>query len=116
MLVEKIVATGPATGADGAVAVALQSLGLTTTAETLAHAMRHLLHQASSAPFAALATNMPASELVEGLVALGVEPIFIEIARRRMVADGGGIDPILDAEIERHVLDFVSSVVNGAVA
>jgi hypothetical protein len=115
MLVEKIVASEAVPGLGGTVKDVLQSLGIATTAETLAHALRHSLHQISSGPFAALAASMPAPALVEGLVGLGVEPLFIELARRRMIAEGGTSDAVLDAEIERHVIDFVGAVVNGAL-
>ncbi|GJD87720.1 hypothetical protein BHAOGJBA_1225 [Methylobacterium hispanicum] len=114
MLVEKIVASEAVPGLGGAVADALRSLGLATTAETLAHALRHSLHQVSAGPFAALVAHMPANVLVADLVGLGVEPLYIEIARRRMVEAGGASAPALDEEIERHVLDYVAGVVGSA--
>lgn len=109
MLVEKIVAMQIA-GA-GRVADALNSLGIDTTAETLAHAMRHSLHQIACGPFAALAGSMEPQALVSGLTDIGVEPIFIDIARKRMISAGGEPNALLDAEIERSVHAFIGDVV-----
>ncbi len=113
MLVEKIVASQAA--AAGHVADALHSLGIETTAETLAHAMRHSLHQISCGPFAALVGSMEPRALVSALKDIGVEPIFIDIARKRMTAAGAAPNALLDAEIERSVHAYIGDVVGTPV-
>lgn len=109
MLVEKIVAAQDAV--HGRVADALHALGIETTAETLAHAMRHSLHQIAGGPFAALVGSMEPQALVAGLEDIGVEPIFIDIARKRMTAAGAEPNALLDAEIERSVHAYIGDVV-----
>lgn len=113
MLVEKIVASQAS--ATGRVADALHSMGIETTAETLAHAMRHSLHQISSGPFAALVGSMEPQALVSGLKDIGVEPIFIDIARKRMTAAGAEPNTLLDAEIERSVHAYIGDIVGTPV-
>ncbi len=113
MLIGKIVATPSADG--GVVANALSSLGIDTRAETLAHALRHSLHQISDGPFAALASSMQPEVLVAGLTAIGIEPIFIDVARKRMTAAGASPDAMLDAVIERSVHAYIGEVVGAPV-
>ncbi|MDE4914915.1 hypothetical protein [Methylobacterium sp. 092160098-2] len=109
MLTGKIATTPSADS--GVVANALSSLGIETTAETLAHALRHSLHRISDGPFAALASSMQPEVLVAGLTAIGIEPIFIDVARKRMTAAGAFPDAMLDAVIERSVHAYIGEVV-----